>query len=109
MLLVFCRYYRFVTYVFLYVFFCKQKTAYEMRISDWSSDVCSSDLGHRPDQGFLAHHASLTSWMYARSSWTIAPKCGSKVVSSVRGRGMSMTRLWMIRPGRLLKIGRAHV
>src|SRR3546814_10191364 len=24
---------------------CKQKTAYEMRISDWSSDVCSSDLG----------------------------------------------------------------
>src|SRR3546814_1242523 len=29
--------------VFLFVF--KQKTAYEMRISDWSSDVCSSDLG----------------------------------------------------------------
>src|SRR3546814_18294644 len=25
-------------------FFCKQKTAYEIRISDWSSDVCSSDL-----------------------------------------------------------------
>src|SRR3546814_15230704 len=32
----------------LYVFFFKQKTAYEMRISDWSSDVCSSDLeGHK--------------------------------------------------------------
>src|SRR3546814_9426298 len=31
-------------WVFVYVFFCKQKTAYEMRISDWSSDVCSSDL-----------------------------------------------------------------
>src|SRR3546814_9851837 len=30
-----------------YFFFFKQKTAYEMRISDWSSDVCSSDLhGH---------------------------------------------------------------
>src|SRR3546814_2251894 len=29
----------------LLVFFFKQKTAYEMRISDWSSDVCSSDLG----------------------------------------------------------------
>src|SRR3546814_8811272 len=27
-----------------YFFFVKQKTAYEMRISDWSSDVCSSDL-----------------------------------------------------------------
>src|SRR3546814_2697542 len=32
----------FVVCVFL--FFFKQKTAYEMRISDWSSDVCSSDL-----------------------------------------------------------------
>src|SRR3546814_3873635 len=30
--------------VCLCVFFFKQKTAYEMRISDWSSDVCSSDL-----------------------------------------------------------------
>src|SRR3546814_1137024 len=29
--------------VFVFLFF-KQKTAYEMRISDWSSDVCSSDL-----------------------------------------------------------------
>src|SRR3546814_9668963 len=29
---------------YLFVFFFKQKTAYEMRISDWSSDVCSSDL-----------------------------------------------------------------
>src|SRR3546814_7678181 len=33
--------------VFLYFFFFKQKTAYEMRISDWSSDVCSSDLQER--------------------------------------------------------------
>src|SRR3546814_5873664 len=30
------------------VFFFKQKTAYEMRISDWSSDVCSSDLSPDP-------------------------------------------------------------
>src|SRR3546814_7189715 len=30
--------------MFVVVFFFKQKTAYEMRISDWSSDVCSSDL-----------------------------------------------------------------
>src|SRR3546814_7263692 len=29
---------------FFFVFFFKQKTAYEMRISDWCSDVCSSDL-----------------------------------------------------------------
>src|SRR3546814_6787477 len=32
--------------VFFFFFFFKQKTAYEMRISDWSSDVCSSDLRH---------------------------------------------------------------
>src|SRR3546814_19980678 len=32
----------------LLFFFFKQKTAYEMRISDWSSDVCSSDL--RPEE-----------------------------------------------------------
>src|SRR3546814_9028981 len=30
--------------VLSFVFFFKQKTAYEMRISDWSSDVCSADL-----------------------------------------------------------------
>src|SRR3546814_10831483 len=35
-------------------FFFKQKTAYEMRISDWSSDVCSSDLAdHRIDMTIL--------------------------------------------------------
>src|SRR3546814_7573470 len=34
----------------LYFFFIKQKTAYEMRISDWSSDVCSSDLDRILDQ-----------------------------------------------------------
>src|SRR3546814_6071487 len=37
----------------MFFFFFKQKTAYEMRISDWSSDVCSSDLvcfgEHRAD------------------------------------------------------------
>src|SRR3546814_4478753 len=33
-----------VMYYFSCLFFFKQKTAYEMRISDWSSDVCSSDL-----------------------------------------------------------------
>src|SRR3546814_18890846 len=30
----------------MFFFFFKQKSAYEMRISDWSSDVCSSDLAH---------------------------------------------------------------
>src|SRR3546814_4477486 len=34
----------FFVFFFCFFFFFKQKTAYEMRISDWSSDVCSSDL-----------------------------------------------------------------
>src|SRR3546814_10489473 len=44
-------------YSFVYFFFFKQKTAYEMRISDWSSDVCSSDLilGHS-----MGGHGALT-------------------------------------------------
>src|SRR3546814_8945907 len=46
-----------VTSRVFHIFFVKQKTAYELRISDWSSDVCSSDLlgtasGER-------HHAAL--------------------------------------------------
>src|SRR3546814_5057390 len=34
--------------IMVYIFFFKQKTAYEMRNSDWSSDVCSSDLQRLP-------------------------------------------------------------
>src|SRR3546814_5445358 len=36
--------------MYVFFFFFKQKTAYEMRISDWSSDVCSSDLGRAVDR-----------------------------------------------------------
>src|SRR3546814_981227 len=46
-----------------YFFFFKQKTAYEMRISDWSSDVCSSDLRQhrhpRPGIGQIAEDVAL--------------------------------------------------
>src|SRR3546814_4998039 len=50
-------------------FFFKQKTAYEMRISDWSSDVCSSDLG----EGFDA-----TGWtLHARRTHRHASQCKS--------------------------------
>src|SRR3546814_3140742 len=39
-------------FVLVSLFFVKQKTAYEMRISDWSSDVCSSDLTRSSLGGF---------------------------------------------------------
>src|SRR3546814_3864580 len=38
----------------MFFFFFKQKTAYEMRISDWSSDVCSSDLSMPADAAAAA-------------------------------------------------------
>src|SRR3546814_6274025 len=41
-----CNFSHYVILMFVFFFF-KQKTAYEMRISDWSSDVCSSDLWNR--------------------------------------------------------------
>src|SRR3546814_1207200 len=40
------------------VLFFKQKPAYEMRISDWSSDVCSSDLSERPRVLIGSHHGA---------------------------------------------------
>src|SRR3546814_3293516 len=48
----------------LCVFFFKQKTAYEMRISDWSSDVCSSDLGN----GVVAFQTPLAT-LHAFNGW----------------------------------------
>src|SRR3546814_3570892 len=50
----------FVLILLIFFFFFKQKTAYEMRISDWSSDVCSSDLyrsRRRPAERRRAPHA----------------------------------------------------
>src|SRR3546814_1899380 len=59
-------------------FFFKQKTAYEMRISDWSSDVCSSDLGgavsllmdiqktYRTTLIFISHDLSLVRYLADR-------------------------------------------
>src|SRR3546814_4010979 len=51
--------YSYVVYVFL--FFFKQKTAYERRISDWSSDVCSSDLvGQQPEKNVFVAQEAIT-------------------------------------------------
>src|SRR3546814_3489594 len=66
-----------------YFFFFKQKTAYEMRISDWSSDVCSSDLRiaalpalavsflPRVIAAFRETHPGVTVQLQTRSSSTV--------------------------------------
>src|SRR3546814_11362686 len=51
-LLIFLRLIEFNLLFENWVFFFKQKTAYEMRISDWSSDVCSSDLREKRRTGW---------------------------------------------------------
>src|SRR3546814_1587599 len=66
----------------LWFFFFKQKTAYEMRISDWSSDVCSSDLRGRLrdllDDGHC--HADVPGQRHFGDS-----DCGSSVRAVVHG------------------------
>src|SRR3546814_1899535 len=50
-------------------FFCfKQKTAYEMRISDWSSDVCSSDLPVLGPESVIASRAAVAALQQAKGS-----------------------------------------
>src|SRR3546814_10294983 len=54
-------------YLFVCVFFFKQKTAYEMRISDWSSDVCSSDLRGLPDRRCVPKYSFASiHWLHRR-------------------------------------------
>src|SRR3546814_5063820 len=85
----------FVVFIF---FFFKQKTAYEMRISDWSSDVCSSDLHEvdrprsdlmrpRRDAGCSVAHAV---WVFARRGVAMERseerRVGKECVSTCRSR-----------------------
>src|SRR3546814_9829000 len=70
-----------VLFVCVYFFFFKQKTAYEMRISDWSSDVCSSDLSSRVEGGCIASDMAdllmMRSWRLLRQTRRRPPSaCG---------------------------------
>src|SRR3546814_3845249 len=66
--------------VVLFLFFFKQKTAYEMRISDWSSDVCSSDLASSPTRPI----PPTTARPRRRKSCATSPGAGS-ITSSPAG------------------------
>src|SRR3546814_3989392 len=62
----------------LFFFFFKQKTAYEMRISDWSSDVCSSDLFRLRDGLIAEYHESVNGGI-AMAQLGVAPARMDKV------------------------------
>src|SRR3546814_14951043 len=79
----------FVVVVYFF-FFCKQKTAYEMRISDWSSDVCSSDL--RLGRWVPATSAGTTALVWqGRASRSPHRSAGQRIarVAVAGGRGMA--------------------
>src|SRR3546814_2072292 len=61
-------------YICYFFFFFKQKTSYEVRISDWSSDVCSSDLLTAPRKEFIptANIAKAVGWK--ANEKPVAPK-----------------------------------
>src|SRR3546814_2240239 len=80
-------------------FFFKQKTAYEMRISDWSSDVCSSDLDAARDWNRRFPDAQVE-MIHDRGEWSILPTWsmpkfhivrGGKVIETVKGWPRSPT------------------
>src|SRR3546814_2681242 len=89
--------------LFCYFFFFKQKTAYEVRISDWSSDVCSSDLS----KGALVwmHLKSATTSPLAGPTNTWRRSCGCRLRISFSWRLIPGTRWELSQPGG--EIGRA--
>src|SRR3546814_10173943 len=90
-------------YILLFLFF-KQKTAYEMRISDWSSDVCSSDLmvlademrdGQRDGPGHAVHGqcAGNGRELIAIEREVIALECDRRILRSVEEVGAEQMRV----------------
>src|SRR3546814_10121548 len=77
-------------------FFFKQKTAYEMRISDWSSDVCSSDLLSGPVTATSGRHPLPEPAAFAQrlAAWGIDDD--TQVVAYDQGNGLFASRLWWL-------------
>src|SRR3546814_1051773 len=84
-------------------FFFKQKTAYEMRISDWSSDVCSSDLQIANRRNVFAVARRLFRWAVSRGDIKISPMEGMETPKAVKPRERWLTdkelpRIWNAAP-----------
>src|SRR3546814_9283028 len=121
--------------IMFFFFFFKQKTAYEMRISDWSSDVCSSDLreneSHRsssPSRSRICH-STARRWISSAALSLITASFVAKmspfgrilIQKQLRSRnfGIGSAQMFLDRahadaeivgdPALRLEIGRAHV
>src|SRR3546814_1538098 len=103
-------------------FFFKQKTAYEMRISDWSSDVCSSDLErshwHRVDAAEAWHWyagAPLRLMVSADGRTAAEHRMGPDIAGGERPQAVVPAKAWQAAESLGAwtlcgcKIGRAHV
>src|SRR3546814_9051189 len=90
--------------LFCVFFFFKQKTAYEMRISDWSSDVCSSDLPMRFEEWEAA--SPQTIFVSATPGNYEAEHAGRVIEQVVRPTGLVDPRV-EVRPALTQEIGRA--
>src|SRR3546814_20815872 len=80
------------------VFFFKQKTAYEMRISDWSSDVCSSDLPipHvERAEGALLHLADGGTLIDCIASWWVTTHghCHPRIAAAIADQAGKLDQL----------------
>src|SRR3546814_10072002 len=102
------------------MFFFKQKTAYEMRISDWSSDVCSSDLAqergelgdmklvHRLDR-VIKHEPRERRFYRKMEGNEQRQRRGVEVAGAMRPASSSVRAMISLPSMRGAKIGRAHV
>src|SRR5213596_2926320 len=72
-------------FFFFFFFFFKQKTAYEIRPCDWSSDVCSSDLWVLPAQPGASPRSPRSWWGEAPVGGPVAPAAGRRARAPARG------------------------
>src|SRR3546814_18600693 len=80
--------------LFVYWLFCffKQKTAYEMRISDWSSDVCSSDLTQRTQRARAVTEQYVDGAFHSGGGLRFTrTRCGKRAAS----RSRPVSSLWL--------------
>src|SRR3546814_10365848 len=99
------------------IYFFKQKTAYEMRISDWSSDVCSSDLATIPrrkdisEQKFHDHwrhpHGTLSKKIACLRGYVQSHRIVSPLLPDTQLAYDGITELWYDRPDDALNKGTA--